>query len=138
MTLHDLSTTLSTRFDRTFSLKVLAVPALALALGASVCAFAAPAQAAVGWQAPQTFSIPQGRTTQFIGFNCPADAPLVTNGVYAFNPVAQTLNAELFFNGPRIDQSPPFNGAWGFGFGWAAGAPSGTSVIVDIFCARRA
>jgi hypothetical protein len=134
MTLHAICKTVSIRFGRPLFLKSLAVPAIAVAIGA----LAAPAQAAAGWQVPQTFSISQGRTTQFIGYNCPADAPLVTAGAYDFAPSAQASGAELFFNGPRIDETPPFYGGWGFGFGWAAGAPAGTSVIVDIFCVKRA
>ncbi len=112
---------------------------MALAVGAVINSAAAPAQAATaGWQPVwANVSIPQGQTTHFFEYNCPAQFPIVVAGSYAFNSVGQSSGVAVGFSGPRIDESPAqFNG-WGFNFNFVNGAPSGVTVSMDIFCAKR-
>jgi hypothetical protein len=112
---------------------------LALAVGVIISSAPAPAQAATeGWQAvAANVAIPQGRTTQFFEYNCPAQFPIVVSGSYAFNSVGQSSGVAVGFSGPRIDENPAkFNG-WGFNFNFVNGAPSGVTVSMDIFCAKR-
>jgi hypothetical protein len=112
---------------------------MARAVGAIVCSASAPAQAATeGWQPIwANVTIPQGQTTHFFELNCPAQFPVVVSGSYAFNSIGQSSGVAVGFSGPRIDENPPkFNG-WGFNFNFVNGAPSGMTVSMDIFCAKR-
>ena len=112
---------------------------MALAVGAIIGSASAPAQAATeGWQPIwANVPIPQGQTTHFFELNCPAQFPVVVSGSYAFNGIGQSSGVAVGFSGPRIDESPPkFNG-WGFNFNFLNGAPSGVTVRMDIFCAKR-
>ncbi len=63
--------------------------ALALVVaGALACGFAAPAQAADGWQENSQFDVPAGRRGQQYGRNCPAGYNAVS-GAFAFNAIGQ-------------------------------------------------
>jgi hypothetical protein len=107
-----------------------ALPALALCAAAA----ATPAAATTGWQTPSTFNIPTGQVNQQIGYNCPATTPIAHDGSFAFNSVGQTSEVYLSFNGPRFDI--PSKTEWAWHFFWPAGAPAGTSVILNVYCAK--
>jgi len=73
--------------------------ALALvAAGALACGFAAPAQAADGWQGNSSFDVPAGRQGQQYGRDCPVGYTAVS-GAFAFNAVGQQDSITLSFNG---------------------------------------
>jgi hypothetical protein len=110
--------------------------ALALvAAGALACGFAAPAQAADGWQGNSSFDVPTGRNGQQYGRDCPAGYNAVS-GAFAFNAVGQQDSITLSFNGPRIDEATPDLKSWGWHFWWPNGAKAGETILFNIYCIK--
>lgn len=110
--------------------------ALALVVaGALACGFAAPAQAADGWQENSQFDVPAGRRGQQYGRNCPAGYNAVS-GAFAFNAIGQEDLISLSFNGPRIDEATPDLSSWGWHFWWPNGAKAGETILFNIYCVR--
>src|SRR5271157_196311 len=108
--------------------------ALALvAAGALACGFAAPAQAADGWQGNSSFDVPAGRQGQQYGRDCPVGYTAVS-GAFAFNAVGQQDSITLSFNGPRIDEATPDLKSWGWHFFWPNGAKAGETILFNIYC----
>ena len=133
------SPTKVSKMNPSWSWAPIAALAMTLSVGAIISSAAASAQAATEGRQPvwANVSIPQGRTTQFFEYNCPPQFPIVVAGSYAFNSIGQSSGVALGFSGPRIDEYPAkFNG-WGFNFNFVNGAPSGVTVTMDIFCAKR-
>jgi len=116
-----------------------AVPRKTAALGAAICLVAGfaytPAQAAVGWQEISTFNVPTGQVSQQFGYNCPADAQVAHSGSFAMNATGQTSQVFLTYNGTRLD-IPSFS-EWAWHFYWPSGAPAGTVILFDVYCAKR-
>ncbi len=114
------------------------VPAgLALAAGLAILGSVAPAQAAVGWQTRFTYDVPASTTSVFLHLGCPANAAVADSGAYTFNNIGQVSNVDVTFNGPRLDESQPYYGEWGWVFNWPTGAPSGTVVEINVHCVKK-
>jgi hypothetical protein len=114
------------------------LPITAIAgFAAATLGVAQPVWAAAGWQTVGTFNVATGTTGQQIGYNCPSQFPVAHNGSYAMNGVGQASQVYLTFNGTRIDQSPASFSEWAWHFYWPAGAPSGITILLDVYCAKK-
>jgi hypothetical protein len=98
---------------------------------------AAPANAAPGWQAPVTFDVPRGTKSMFFHLPCPASDPVVVSGGYAANEIGQNSPIHTGFNGPRLDETRPNFGDWGWHFFWPAGSPQGVRISFDVYCIAK-
>jgi hypothetical protein len=106
-----------------------------VAAGALACGFAAPVQAADGWQGNSSFDVPTGRVGQQYGRDCPVRYNAVS-GAFAFNAVGQQDSITLSFNGPRIDEATPDLRSWGWHFWWPNGAKAGETILFNIYCIK--
>ena len=96
-----------------------------------------PAKKAPGvWQQASTYSVPSGTTSLFYHYPCPSRLPVVVNGGFNSNSAGQSSTFTLGYNGPRMDESPPNFGEWGWHFNWPGGAPSGIVLTFTVYCAK--
>lgn len=88
------------------------------------------------WQSISNYSVPNGTTSLFYHYPCPAQDPIVVSGGFASNNTGQSTSYALGYNGPRTDESPPNFGEWGWHFYWPDGAPSGTVLTFTVYCTK--
>jgi hypothetical protein len=95
-----------------------------------------PAKAKAEWLGVSSVSIKAGTTSEFIHSDCPSQFPVVVSGAFAGSTAAQDSSYTLGYDGPRIDESPPNFGEWGWHFYWPGGAPDGTSFSFSLYCSK--
>jgi hypothetical protein len=88
-----------------------------------------------GWEVFAPFTIPKGRTGQFIHADCPPAFPLAVNGGYAFDGAGQISGVSVSYLGPRDDIANDLK-EWGWTFYFKNGAPADTKVILSLLCTK--
>jgi hypothetical protein len=91
---------------------------------------AAPPPGGRGWQSYYTYDVPTGENLSFT-YQCPTSDPVVVNGAFNTNTAARAGFSLVANYRPSNDSSK-----WTWVMFWPSGAPSGSRVYFNIYCAR--
>ena len=110
-----------------------AILGAAVAIGFSGAPAAQAKTGKAGWQGAATLSVSTGVQHGFVTYNCPTNF-VARSGAFFPNPTLQNLGINLGVNGPRIDIGNYYT--WGFEYNIPGGAPSGTTILLDVYCTK--
>ena len=89
-----------------------------------------------GWQGRLVVDVPTGMTDYFVHYPCRAQTPVAHSGGFLPNLAAKP-GLIVLGNGPRLDEEPPVYNEWSWIFDWPNGAPAGSQIEIDVYCAKK-